>query len=217
VAAAAAVDNRLQPAGHQRRARRQTADPREPGGPFGTGRQLGRRRPKQRAGIAAVGDDQDVLRRDRLQAARDVGVRYPQRVAVLVGVHRQPESGVGRRVQYAVPGVVDQQVVALGQVAPVGVQRPQDLQPRRVDQQIDGEAVLLAQHRRGGHGVVDGGLELRQVPVVVVADDQRVVAAEVDCRHRRVLRRRRSADGRGDNDGGDGTTQHGLRVLPRPV
>jgi len=121
-----------------------------------------------------------VLGLDRLQHVRDVGVGDPVRLVVLGGVDRQPVALLGVLVVPAVAGIVDQQVVVLGQLLAQVVERLEDVIARGVLEQRDVEAVPRLEDGRDRFGVGDRRRQLRQLGVVLDADDERVVLAEVE-------------------------------------
>ncbi len=86
-----------------------------------------------------------------------------------------------------------------------------------IDQLGDLEAVLLFQQRRHRVGIADGRGEVPQVLVLIVPNDQRVVAAELDLRQLHVLRRRSRESAHDDRYSRDDTAQHGSPVRPRAV
>ncbi len=134
----------------------------------------------QRARVAAVGHNHHVAGLDRLQHICDVCVRYPVGWIVLHGIDRQPIALVRRLVVAAVTGIVDQQIVVERQrLAQLG-QRADDLVARRIDKQDDLEAVDALQSLGDGLGIAGSRFQPRHtIGVVVVADDQGLVAAEV--------------------------------------
>ena len=86
--------------------------------------------------------------------------------------------------------IVDQQVVTLGQLGSKPVDGAKDVFAGRVMQQRHGEAVFGPEQVGRCRCVIDGRLELGQVPVFVVSDDECVVAAKFNSLNRKTRARR---------------------------
>ncbi len=115
--AAAAVEDGLEIARRQHGAgalRDHRLEPVLPGLVRQAGLEPRQRRAGERARVAGIHHQQDVLRRDRVHHVRDGDGRDPLGVAVEVGIHGNPVGAVDLLVQISVPRVVDQQVVLLG-------------------------------------------------------------------------------------------------------
>ena len=70
--------------------------------------------------------------------------------------------------------------VLIGKLGPQRVHAREDLAAGRVDQELDLETILEPEDLGHGRGITHGCLEPGQVCIFVVADDERVVAPEVD-------------------------------------
>jgi hypothetical protein len=89
------------------------------------------RRPRsgrQRAAVARVGDDDDVLRDRRLRGEKilNPGKRYPGRFVVRGAANRNPEPRVGRRVDLSVAREVDEDAVVPGGIVEEDVPEPRE-------------------------------------------------------------------------------------------
>ena len=94
----------------------------------------------------------------------------------------QPIALAGLAVENAVPGVIDEKIVALGELGPQRVETTDYIVAARVQQQRRFEAVLAPQQLVDGARIVDRRLQILHVLVIIDPDDERVVPAELGLR-----------------------------------
>ena len=104
-----------------------------------------------------------------------------------MGISWQPVSPVGISIENAVTGIVGQQAIPPGQGPAKTKQRIEDVPPCGICQQSGPEAVSAFQYIRNDPGIPCCGTQAGKVPVVVNADYQCVIVAEVDVGSDRLL------------------------------
>ena len=95
------------------------------------------------AGVAAVGNDQDVPRGNHFHLSRDFVGHDPSGSVVAFGVHGQPVGFVGFLVIDAVTGIVNQEACVFVQIVAVVIQRFRDLIARGIHQNSSLKSVLI--------------------------------------------------------------------------
>src|SRR6266446_9098241 len=75
-------------------------------------------------------------------------------------------------------GIIDQQVVVFGEGRAHLIKSQNDLIPSRVEEQGHVKTVAIAQRRCHSLRIMNRGLEFRKILIGIVANDQRMIAAE---------------------------------------
>ena len=109
---------------------------------------LSDRRTRHGSRIARIGHHEDVLCGHHVQILGEGGACNPVRGAGGICIDRQPIRQHVHAVELSVPGIVDEQIVLLGDERPHLVQLFQHLPARGIEQYRDGEAVSVLQQRR---------------------------------------------------------------------